>query len=139
MCKLSALYAASKIAIAESISNASGLGFNGYDEYGLAKWDLVKTMDPLSLEFGTNVRQQVQAWNVQTATWLRRCQQFLFSIFYLYIDVYMKELQLHLRCLLGWYQLLGMGYIPATTYASLLLELPLSLLEKLVDDNKHEY
>lgn len=60
--------------VAESISNASGLGFNGYDKHGLARWDLVKTMDPLSLEFGTNVRQQVQAWNVQTATWLRRYQ-----------------------------------------------------------------
>jgi hypothetical protein len=27
--------------LADVVNNASGMGFNGYDEFGKAKWDLV--------------------------------------------------------------------------------------------------
>jgi lysophospholipid acyltransferase len=35
---------------ADMVSNASGLGFNGYDEYSEAKWDLVTGVDVFKLE-----------------------------------------------------------------------------------------
>ena len=59
--------------IAESICNTAGLGFNGYDKRGVARWDLVTNVDPFHLEFGTNTREQVQAWNIATGTWIKRC------------------------------------------------------------------
>ena len=34
----------------EAINNASGLGFNGYDEKGKAKWDLVTNVNIRTLE-----------------------------------------------------------------------------------------
>ena len=61
----------------ESICITSGLGFNGYDGKGEPRWDLTKTIDPLAVEFGTNPRQMVLAWNVGAQTWLRR---FLFYL-----------------------------------------------------------
>lgn len=36
--------------LADSVSNASGLGFNGYDENGVSKWDLVTNIKILELE-----------------------------------------------------------------------------------------
>jgi lysophospholipid acyltransferase 1/2 len=36
--------------IGEAVNNASGLGFNGYDENGKAKWDLVTNIRILELE-----------------------------------------------------------------------------------------
>ena len=35
---------------AEAVNNMSGLGFNGYDENGKAKWDRVTNVDILKLE-----------------------------------------------------------------------------------------
>lgn len=36
--------------IADLVSNASGLGFNGYDQNGKAKWNLCTSVNILSLE-----------------------------------------------------------------------------------------
>lgn len=58
--------------LVESISNAGGLGFSGYDEHGHAKWDLVRCVDVLKFEFGKNIREQTLAWNIFTQTWLKR-------------------------------------------------------------------
>jgi hypothetical protein len=58
--------------IVESISNAGGLGFNGYDEDKNAKWDLVQNVDVYKFELGTNIREQTLAWNITTQTWLKR-------------------------------------------------------------------
>ena len=58
--------------LADAICNTAGLGFRGYDKMGTAQWDLVTNVKPLSLEFGTNAREQVQAWNIGTVTWLKR-------------------------------------------------------------------
>lgn len=36
--------------LADCVNNASGLGFNGYDANGKAKWDLVTNIDLIGLE-----------------------------------------------------------------------------------------
>ena len=36
--------------LADLVCNASGLGFNGYDERGRPKWDLLKNIDILNVE-----------------------------------------------------------------------------------------
>ena len=36
--------------LADAVNNASGLGFNGYDEYDNAKWDLVTNIRIIKLE-----------------------------------------------------------------------------------------
>ena len=36
--------------LADAICNASGLGFNGYDEKGNAKWDIAQNVDILGFE-----------------------------------------------------------------------------------------
>lgn len=35
---------------ADAVANASGLGFNGYDELGKPRWDLVSNVDIIELE-----------------------------------------------------------------------------------------
>lgn len=35
---------------ADAVANASGLGFNGYDELGKPKWDLVSNVDIIEFE-----------------------------------------------------------------------------------------
>ncbi len=77
-----------------------GLGFNGYDENGKAKWDRVNNVNILKLEvrscffgkamdfihndaiflisfyclvqFATNMKEILDNWNICTALWLRR-------------------------------------------------------------------
>jgi hypothetical protein len=36
--------------LADAICNASGLGFNGYDAKGRARWDLISNVDVLKFE-----------------------------------------------------------------------------------------
>jgi hypothetical protein len=36
--------------LADAICNASGLGFNGYDAKGRARWDLISNVDILKFE-----------------------------------------------------------------------------------------
>ena len=36
--------------LAELVNNASGLGFNGYDSNGNAKWDLLTNVNIMKLE-----------------------------------------------------------------------------------------
>lgn len=38
--------------LADVVNNASGLGFNGYDEYGRSKWDLVTNVRIFEIEVG---------------------------------------------------------------------------------------
>ena len=58
--------------LAESISNAAGLGFSGYDESGVPKWDLVKNARVLDTQFSTNTRAAMNSWNATVGLWLRR-------------------------------------------------------------------
>ena len=58
--------------LAESINNAAGLGFNGYDKSGSQKWDLVKNAHVLGTHFATNTRAAMSLWNPTVGLWLRR-------------------------------------------------------------------
>ena len=58
---------------AESICNAGGLGFSGYDNEGKAVWDNAKNIDFKNFEFGVNPRVMTMAWNIKTVYWVRRC------------------------------------------------------------------
>jgi hypothetical protein len=40
--------------LAESVNNASGFGFNGYDQNGDAKWDLLTNLKPIQVEVINN-------------------------------------------------------------------------------------
>ncbi|XP_065897964.1 lysophospholipid acyltransferase 2-like isoform X2 [Dysidea avara] len=56
----------------DSACNAAGLGFNGYNELGYARWDLVTGVDIFAFEFGTSLRTMINGWNIMTTHWLRR-------------------------------------------------------------------
>ncbi|XP_039300216.1 LOW QUALITY PROTEIN: lysophospholipid acyltransferase 2 [Nilaparvata lugens] len=57
--------------LADAICNLSGIGFNGYDSNGVAKWDLVSNVDILQFEFGVTLRDSIEHWNKGTNVWLR--------------------------------------------------------------------
>ncbi|KAJ7361776.1 Lysophospholipid acyltransferase 1 [Desmophyllum pertusum] len=58
--------------LAEAVNNMCGLGFNGYDENGKAKWDRVTNVNILKLEFASNMKEVLDNWNICTVVWLRR-------------------------------------------------------------------
>ncbi|KAL7735979.1 hypothetical protein ACLKA6_002407 [Drosophila palustris] len=57
--------------LADAICNNSGLGFDGYDKDGNAKWDLISNINVLSFEFASNMRDAINNWNCGTNRWLR--------------------------------------------------------------------
>lgn len=58
--------------LGEAISNASGLGFSGYDFKGRPTWNLISNMNLWKFETSLNLRDAIHAWNQTTQTWLRR-------------------------------------------------------------------
>jgi lysophospholipid acyltransferase 1/2 len=58
--------------LADAVNNASGLGFNGYDENGNAKWALVSIVRILKVETAQSMKEAFDNWNVNTQLWLRR-------------------------------------------------------------------
>ncbi|XP_066585832.1 lysophospholipid acyltransferase 6 [Prorops nasuta] len=56
---------------ADAICNNSGLGFNGYDEKGNARWDLVSNVDGFGFETALSLRDAIDSWNLGTNRWLR--------------------------------------------------------------------
>jgi lysophospholipid acyltransferase 1/2 len=58
--------------LADVVNNASGLGFNGYDENDNPKWDLVTNVNIIGCELSTSIKSSFDHWNVQTQLWLRR-------------------------------------------------------------------
>ncbi|XP_065844080.1 lysophospholipid acyltransferase 2-like [Oscarella lobularis] len=58
--------------IADSIANAAGLGFNGFDENSNEKWNLITNTDILGTEFALNFKHLLESWNIQTSVWLKR-------------------------------------------------------------------
>jgi lysophospholipid acyltransferase 1/2 len=58
--------------LGEAISNASGLGFNGYESNGEPKWNLISNMNLWKFETCLNFREAIHAWNKTTQSWLRR-------------------------------------------------------------------
>lgn len=58
--------------LADSVSNLSGFGFNGYKENGGAKWDKITNVYPHKTECSSSLKVLTDNWNVGTALWLRR-------------------------------------------------------------------
>mmetsp|Transcript_161 Transcript_161/g.413 ORF Transcript_161/g.413 Transcript_161/m.413 type:complete len:498 (-) Transcript_161:238-1731(-) len=52
---------------------AAGLGFNGLDDSGKARWDGVLNIKYLDVEMATNFRSAMTGWNIAVSNWLRRC------------------------------------------------------------------
>ena len=50
---------------------ASGLGFNGYDEKGKAKFDRVKSCNIYKLETSYKVKDFLANWNISVHHWLK--------------------------------------------------------------------
>ena len=57
---------------ADSVSNLSGFGFNGYDTDGSAKWDKITNVRPHKTECSSSLKVLTENWNIGTALWLRR-------------------------------------------------------------------
>lgn len=57
--------------LADAICNNSGLGFNGYNADGSARWDLISNINVMNFEFSTSLRSSIEAWNIGTNRWLR--------------------------------------------------------------------
>lgn len=58
--------------LGEAISNATGLGFKGYDSNGKPMWNLISNMNLIRFETSLNLRDAIHAWNMTTQNWLRR-------------------------------------------------------------------
>lgn len=58
--------------LGEAVSNATGFGFNGYDQNGKPKWDLISNMELWRFETCSSLRDAILAWNKTTQNWLRR-------------------------------------------------------------------
>ena len=54
------------------MSNLAGLGFNGYDKNGDARWDLVTNVHAMDVEWALNIRVIANRWNALTSNWMRR-------------------------------------------------------------------
>ncbi|CAG0918680.1 unnamed protein product [Notodromas monacha] len=57
--------------LADAIANASGLGFAGYDESGLPRWDLISNVDLYGVEVGLSFHELIASWNKGTNRWLK--------------------------------------------------------------------
>ncbi|PFX28212.1 Membrane-bound O-acyltransferase domain-containing protein 2 [Stylophora pistillata] len=58
--------------LAEAMNNFCGLGFNGFDENGRAKWNRITNVNILKIEFGTSLKEVLDNWNIGTVLWLRK-------------------------------------------------------------------
>ncbi|XP_063698740.1 lysophospholipid acyltransferase 6 [Culicoides brevitarsis] len=56
---------------ADAICNCSGLGFNGFDESGTPKWNLISNINVIQFEFALSFRDSINNWNMGTNKWLR--------------------------------------------------------------------
>ncbi|XP_077979182.1 lysophospholipid acyltransferase 6-like [Glandiceps talaboti] len=56
---------------AEVVCNASGFGFNGYDENGKPKWDLLTPIHFRKFMMSTDINDNIASWNITTVRWLK--------------------------------------------------------------------
>lgn len=56
---------------ADAICNNSGMGYNGRDENGNDRWDLISNVDPIKFELSLSLKDAISAWNIGTNRWLR--------------------------------------------------------------------
>jgi lysophospholipid acyltransferase 1/2 len=58
--------------LTEAVHNASGFGFNGFDEAtGEPKWDLLENVNIVAIEKSTSIKGIIDNWNMQTSKWMR--------------------------------------------------------------------
>lgn len=57
--------------LTEAVNNSAGLGFNGFDEKGNAKWDLLENVNIAGVEQATSQKEIIDNWNKTTTYWLR--------------------------------------------------------------------
>lgn len=57
--------------LGEAVNTSAGLGFNGYDDRGDARWDLIDNADIWKVEFSTSLKELLDYWNRSTMFWLR--------------------------------------------------------------------
>ncbi|XP_075069234.1 membrane-bound glycerophospholipid O-acyltransferase 1 [Mixophyes fleayi] len=58
--------------LSDAINNAAGYGFNGVDEDGNYRWDLISNLNIWNIETATSFKMYIDNWNIQTAAWLKR-------------------------------------------------------------------
>ncbi|XP_025061520.1 lysophospholipid acyltransferase 1 isoform X2 [Alligator sinensis] len=58
--------------LADAVNNAAGYGFNGVDERGNFRWDLLSNLNIWNIETATSFKVYLENWNIQTAAWLKR-------------------------------------------------------------------
>ncbi|KAM6453858.1 lysophospholipid acyltransferase 1 isoform 1-T2 [Liasis olivaceus] len=58
--------------LADAINNAAGFGFNGVDEKGNYRWDLLSNLNIRNVEMATSFKMYLENWNIQTTVWLKR-------------------------------------------------------------------
>ncbi|XP_063306572.1 lysophospholipid acyltransferase 1 [Pelobates fuscus] len=58
--------------LADAVNNAAGYGFNGVDEKGNDRWDLITNLNIWNIEASTSFKMYIDNWNIQTAAWLKR-------------------------------------------------------------------
>ncbi|KAM8966947.1 membrane-bound glycerophospholipid O-acyltransferase 1 [Pelodytes ibericus] len=58
--------------LADAVNNAAGYGFNGLDEKGNYRWDLISNLNIWNIETSTSFKMYIDNWNIQTAAWLKR-------------------------------------------------------------------
>ena len=63
----------------DSISNAAGLGFEGYDNQNRPKWGLASNVDVMGLEFSISLRNFLNSWNITSSLWIRRSATIIIS------------------------------------------------------------
>ncbi|CAE6391202.1 unnamed protein product [Rhizoctonia solani] len=59
--------------LTEGAAILSGLGFNGLDAAGQARWDKTANIDIKKIEFAPNFKVLLDSWNINTNVWLRNC------------------------------------------------------------------
>ena len=57
--------------LSDANNNLCGLGFNGYDELGTARWDLISNFHMFNYEFAPNFKILLDSWNISAAKWLK--------------------------------------------------------------------
>jgi len=56
--------------LAEAVNNAGGLGFNGIDEKGRPKWDLLTNIKPWQLETATSLKVILDHWYMRKSIYI---------------------------------------------------------------------
>ncbi|CAE6497350.1 unnamed protein product [Rhizoctonia solani] len=59
--------------LTEGATILSGLGFNGFNALGQARWDKTANIDIKNIEFAPNFKVLLDSWNINTNVWLRNC------------------------------------------------------------------